>query len=530
GIPQSIDIVKPDPMYGNDTFSFLSTGKIVNLMDDATITINATQELIVRGSVVREGINSDMYLSSDKHVFWGSEANIKIAGLTEDEYDQIKIDGPTTIFYETLDIDLLGDFVPSVDDTFDIITYESIEGQFELGYGMWGFGDGNAFFELEEQTDKFQLVTKPLHGGGDFTPQLFNLEVDIFGMFITEYFTDDPIDLEGDFVLDNAMGISGGFHMEKVSQELLKLSVVDNTALFAAGDNGLALTKLTGGAVITKPGVAANIVGDSEMIGLDNLELTGKDVQIQMNSTGEIIDDTITYGENEEDVVTVQIEEQMERIRVSGDMEGNVIGFVSLYGYFGFEKRGREFDSPLWGISANVRSGLEAGEEFFVGCENGKLGLALHADDSIVVYAQGQFQIDVEDFHSKSDTRLTIQYSDADVDYFETITIGENSVDMTVDAHGIAVSAEDVDINIADFVRIQGDFGFSKSPKGIRATAQDVTAAVTAGDIQIGVTEGSLGLYLNADGTRAMEVNGTPLVELGLQIDAVSVGNVTIRW
>ncbi|MBF0452316.1 MAG: hypothetical protein HQK75_16560, partial [Candidatus Magnetomorum sp.] len=508
---------------------FLHTGQMTLLADHSRINITTSKELSIKGEITHDVIDTDIFLKSDENVYWGIDADINISGSNENEYDQIIVDGTLTIDSNSLNINLVNNFIPEAGMIFDIISYGSIQDKFDTGHNLWGFGDGLVYLEPAQKENKIALTTTPLHGGGDFMPQLYNLEIDKFGMFITQYFADDPIDLNGDFVLDNGIGISGGFHLEKVTQDYLKLSIENNQAFLGAGDNGLQMDGLTGGAIITRPGVASYIEGSAELIGLDELTLSGREMVLELNSTGESIDDVIPYGTEGNEIV-IQYDDPIEKLSVTGDMEGDVIGFVMISGFFGFEKRGDDWDDPLWGISGNVKSGLEAGEEFFVGVKNGKLGLAMYADDRLSVYAQGNLQLEVEDYYNRSDSRVTIQYNNADEDYFETITIADTSIEMNVLANGVSVSAEDVDLNIADFVRIQGDFGFMKAGNDIRAAAVDATAILSAGDVRVGVADGNLGMYLNEDGTRALEVNGTPVVDLGLNINPVSVGNITVRW
>jgi hypothetical protein len=520
----SIDIYSPNPLYGTNDFGMLITGNIATQVDHAQLHIESIENVILAGEINHPGINTDISIKTHGNVYFFTGIETKIAGTTQDLYDQLIIAGNATIWHETLTVKLMDDFIPDISDTFDIITFDTLTGGFGKASGIYGFGEGDRFLELEQSADKLQLVTTGF-GNGDFIPQLPESEQDMFGMFISNYFPGDELSLVGDFIIGKSVGVSGGMYLEKVEQNLIKLSITDDAGMMTSGENGLRITSLDGGAIITDTGVAAKMVGDGTLVGVEDFTLSGTDMEFELNSTGAPIDMMIDY---EGQQTHVSYDETIDLLRVTGDMEGDIIGFITISGHFGFAKREHTWDAPVLAVSDNVRAGLEAGP-FFVGVDGGKLGLGLHADETFVVYAQGNLQLDVDDFHQESETRVTIQYNTSDDDYFRTVTIGDISIDMDVYAGGVAVSAEDVNINIADFLIIQGDFGFRKTGDNIEAVANDVTALAQAGEFRVGVVDASLGMYLNEDGTKAFEVSGSPILELGLNIEVFSFESITVR-
>ena len=82
--------------------------------------------------------------------------------------DQINIAGGLTILNAGIRIALVDDFLPDNGDTFAFASFTSVIGRFDTGRGLYGFGDGIQFLELNQLAGGLEVETKPLHGGGDF--------------------------------------------------------------------------------------------------------------------------------------------------------------------------------------------------------------------------------------------------------------------------------------------------------------------------------------------------------------------------
>ena len=81
-----------------------------------------------------------------------------------DGYDQIQVTGLATLD-GILDIDLINGFTPVLGDAFDIITFGGVQGAFDAISGSFGFGDGDLYFEVVQQSDRIQLVVAEAPGG-----------------------------------------------------------------------------------------------------------------------------------------------------------------------------------------------------------------------------------------------------------------------------------------------------------------------------------------------------------------------------
>ena len=96
---------------------------------------------------------------------------IEIGGLSpgpgtpvNNGYDQVNVSGLATLD-GTLEVSLLDDFVPGVGDTFDFLTFGSVDGHFANATGLYGFGD-DLYFDIVQidpeggQPGKLQLVAR----------------------------------------------------------------------------------------------------------------------------------------------------------------------------------------------------------------------------------------------------------------------------------------------------------------------------------------------------------------------------------
>ena len=103
------------------------------LIGDETL-VNDVQALLGTGRKLR-------------HAIIAENLNDGVAGT---DFDQINVNGDV-ILGGTLEISLLTDnnYIPSEGDTFDILTFTgSLSGSFDNATGLFGFGDGNLYFEI----------------------------------------------------------------------------------------------------------------------------------------------------------------------------------------------------------------------------------------------------------------------------------------------------------------------------------------------------------------------------------------------
>jgi len=83
--------------------------------------------------------------------------------ILNEGYDQLQVTGPATLD-GALEISLINDFTPTLGDTFDILTCGSVNGSFDTGIGLFGFGDGSLYFDLEQLDNSLRLVVKEAPG------------------------------------------------------------------------------------------------------------------------------------------------------------------------------------------------------------------------------------------------------------------------------------------------------------------------------------------------------------------------------
>ena len=97
------------------------------------------------------------------------------------------------------------------------------------------------------------------------------------------------------------------------------------------------------------------------------------------------------------------------------------------------------------------------------------------------------------------------------------ISTGSGEIAIDYDTAVLALSGA-VTVQVQGFVTLSGSFGFERSGAGagqtLKAVATNVDAGLEVGDYSVGLTEGTLALVLNSDGTRALEVSGNPDLDI----------------
>jgi hypothetical protein len=92
----------------------------------------------------------------------------------------------------------------------------------------------------------------------------------------------------------------------------------------------------------------------------------------------------------------------------------------------------------------------------------------------------------------------------------------------------VAFSVTGIRATLGGFGRLGGDFGFKKSGSDLTVVASNAYALVTAGAVEVGVTDASLALLLPASGGLVFQASGSPKLTLpgvftGIQVEKVSV-------
>jgi hypothetical protein len=72
----ALQIMRPHDLVGQRGFSFLVTGTVTVLEDNRSLTLQAVDDVIVRGNLNLPGDGSDLVLQSDKWVYWEGTGTI----------------------------------------------------------------------------------------------------------------------------------------------------------------------------------------------------------------------------------------------------------------------------------------------------------------------------------------------------------------------------------------------------------------------------------------------------------------------
>jgi hypothetical protein len=88
------------------------------------------------------------------------------AGNAANGFDQINITGKANLD-GILNVSILGDFVPNIGDTYTIMTYDSYDGFFNDGQGLYGF-HSDYYFEIVQTEKKIDLIVREIVEGDLF--------------------------------------------------------------------------------------------------------------------------------------------------------------------------------------------------------------------------------------------------------------------------------------------------------------------------------------------------------------------------
>ncbi|MGN7613297.1 hypothetical protein ACQZV8_14575, partial [Magnetococcales bacterium HHB-1] len=286
-------------------------------------------------------------------------------------YDQIIIKGDVTLD-GILDIDLDSAFNPILGDTFDLLFFDSIDGHFDFGEGLFGFGDGSLYLDIEVLDDRLQLVTKerPALNALKITAN-DDVSADRIGSsFNSDYFGYTTYEVSAKLEITEFIHVDGTFQLQSSRQDL---ALSDNTTVDAemwrvggedltafAGLNGpesnedaigFGLTDVNLGMSLVQAVdddrvwmAAKGLAEDATPVGLTGLDLTGRNISVEINDTasdGTVID----YGTTAVNVNTGTGEQRIDfpaskgkMIRIAGDFDLRVGEFFFVNGSLGFEK------------------------------------------------------------------------------------------------------------------------------------------------------------------------------------------------
>ncbi len=373
------------------------------------------------------------------HTYGASDIlQIEIGGLTpgpgtptDNGYDQVNISGTATL-NGTLEIILINSFSPFVGQTFDFLTYGTLSGSFANGAGLYGFGDGSLYFDVVDvpAENKLQLVVKEVSSSNDFAADL-GTDADDFGEFLSDYFSDATVTVSGDLTLGSAVNLSGSYSFSKDGSHI-EFGATGLTAFLGSGygtvdEMGVKVTSAEGGVVVNSTGVATNISGSTALVGVSDITLSGTDMQVLVNTTGNSISESVPVGAGS---VTVSFADGTEVIQFTGTLTGAVDGFVSLSGNLGFKKNGSEIVAVGTSVTAELESGTASVklENSGFGFQTDGSAIALELKSSGAAGSNG-FSATIDGFASVAADSVLVQYTSAtgSVSAGTTLTVGSTS-------------------------------------------------------------------------------------------------------
>ncbi|MBM4048988.1 MAG: DUF4347 domain-containing protein, partial [Planctomycetes bacterium] len=434
----------------------------------------------------------------------GTEPGNPAGGNDIDGFDQINVTNAATLD-GALDVRLVNDYVPVVGTTFDFLTFGSVSGTFDNALGLYGWGDGSLYFDVVQQGDRLQLVTRQVPGGGDLIPDLDTQQQDnSFGEFLSGYFNITSVEVTGDLNVAGMAAVSGSFVFGKDGNDLTIAAT--NAAAFlgtgygTADPMGLEITDASGALFITDAGVATDVRGDAALVGFDAITLTGSDMRVEINTTGAAVNESITVGA---ETVAISYLDGTEVKSFSGALSGSVEGFVSLDGDFGFGMSG----TKVVAVGSDVTAELKITDSVYVRFADADFGF--QSGSAAFELKDGTFSATIGGLADITADSVLVRYTDATgtVSAGTTLTVGSTSYTFGQDiaANTTAFQVTGFEASVADFVTLSGDLGFKKTGANIIAVGSDVTASLDAGPVNVQLADADFGLQAS-DGKTAFEL------------------------
>ena len=482
-------------------------------------------------------------------------------GNVDDGYDQLNVSGQLTLDGE-IQIKLLNGFTVSEGDTFDILTFGSLSGKFATGTGLFGFGDGSLYFDLIEKSDRIQLVAKALPGGGlaSFGMKfVIDAHRDAAGRFLSSYFTDGPVTLDGTLDLKKKVELSGAMTLFR-SGGNVEIGMVDATALIGTGlgsanEKGFKLTGLNGGLVVNTNGFAGSLTGSLSVVGIDGVTVSGSNIKLVGNTTGSAVSATVDNPSG--GTFDIDYADGTELLHFSGSVDVSVKDFFRVKGDFTFSSGETTTATLADGSTKEVSVVMMAavGAELFAGVHGdaddpAALGLRMTGIDFAFLGFAPTDISDTTSYHALrasaasaellggtgvtvSVTDLTARANsssvgavinlaagdldgDGDEDGKTSVTVGSSVIDFAFDEALIEVIAT-VTVEVAGFVHFNGDIAVRRG-----ATTNAILSDGSSKQVSM-LTIGGTGLDL------FVGVNGRGADELGFSLTNVSVALALVK-
>ncbi|MEW6157129.1 MAG: calcium-binding protein, partial [Verrucomicrobiota bacterium] len=330
--------------------------------------------------------------------------------------------------------------------------------------------------------------------------------------------------------IQDFISISGNFGVEKIGTELrvtansvtvsLQIGSSENPIFSASASSG------TLAAIFTATGTKALEFSASNISITAGgfASVTASSVNVELNDTGA----TVTHNPLTIGTVSAPIDvaDGVTSFSVTG--LNFVLGdFVEITGNFGFRRSGAALEIAASSVTAELTV-----PGFTVSASGGTLALLIHADGTKAMQIGAtSLSISAGGAITATATGVTVKYSTAATHVNQTITIGAVSAPIDVAAGLISFSAQGVDLNFADFVRIEGKIGFRKTTTQMEIVGSDIDVSLEFGAAFSAKAEnGALALIVHSDGTKALQFSADGISVTAAGFNLVSAEHVDVRF
>ena len=257
-------------------------------------------------------------------------------GVAGTDFDQLNASETMTLD-GTLQIDLLSDFIPTLDSEYTILTANNIVGKFTDITGLTGFYT-DYYFDIEQTSTSLKLITKEIIENDDVNFLLNSTsEYNDFGKLLNaDYFATPPSTLEINNVNMNLgdFGVNGSLAFEKT---LNGMNIIGSniTVELNADDTKIGVQNASIGMIIDNQKIAMESSGDIlfDIEGFDSLDVDSIYTKFNQTAT-DYSGINITIGT--QNYTFNDLEASIKTVAVTG-LEANLLDTVVLAGDFSFQ-------------------------------------------------------------------------------------------------------------------------------------------------------------------------------------------------
>ncbi|WP_416671883.1 DUF4347 domain-containing protein [Egbenema bharatensis] len=313
--------------------------------------------------------------------------------------------------------------------------------------------------------------------------------------------------------------LSGDFGFEQ-DGNTLRIGAANVEAFLGANGTGLQVNNSSLGMVIytDEQTYALQAIGSAALVGINDVTLNGE-IALELNRTGRAVEEIIAIAGGDPFVLNYSAAEGT-ITRAMGSLNMNIAGFAELSGHFGFEKNGDVLRVGATQVQTFVGAngtGLEV--------KDGNLGLVFYSGDAGSGYALtasgSAGLVGINDLTLNGNVTLQLNRTGQSVNELISTPGGTVGIHYSADEGTIARVIGSLNMDIAGFAQLSGDFGIEQYNNTLRIGANNVNAFVGANGTGVQISDAALGLILYTDSkTYAVNASGTA----GL----VGIDNVTL--